>query len=91
MLVCLSKWAQSGVNKASATCLSAVQKVSWEEQVPHAALKEGGVLLADEEPAFAMHWASAEQFWQVASHSSKQGSLCWVSSWLTIAVYDALP
>ena len=43
----------------------AVQKVSWEEQVPHVALRQKAVLIADEHPAFAMHWRSMQEFWQV--------------------------
>ena len=43
----------------------AVQKVSWEQQVPGEALKQGGILVADEQPAFPMHWDSIAQFWQV--------------------------
>lgn len=43
----------------------AVQKVSWEEHVPQVALRQEAVLLADEHPAFAMHWASMQEFWKV--------------------------
>lgn len=43
----------------------AAQKVSWEEQVPQVALKQEAILLADEHLAFAMHWASMQEFWKV--------------------------
>lgn len=43
----------------------AAQKASWEELVPEVALKQGAVLVADERPTFAMHWASIQEFWQV--------------------------
>jgi hypothetical protein len=33
--------------------------------VPEVALKEGGVLLADEQPTFAMRWRNIQEFWQV--------------------------
>lgn len=43
----------------------AAQKASWEEQVPGVALGLGAVLVADERPSFAMHWACIQEFWQV--------------------------
>lgn len=43
----------------------AAQKVSWEEQVPQVALRQEAVLIADEHPAFAMRWASMQEFWKV--------------------------
>lgn len=43
----------------------AAQKVSWEEQVPRLALRQNAVLIADEHPAFPMHWASMQEFWKV--------------------------
>ncbi len=33
--------------------------------MPEVALKEGGVLLADEQPTFAMRWRNIQEFWQV--------------------------
>ena len=44
----------------------AVQKVSWEELVPHTALQQGSTLIADELHTFAMHWANIQEFWEVS-------------------------
>ncbi|DBA86705.1 TPA: hypothetical protein ACH3X1_005155 [Trebouxia sp. C0004] len=46
-----------------------VKAISWEEQVPKVALEEGGVLLADEQPTFAMHWKNIHEFWQVMTEA----------------------
>lgn len=46
-------------------CACLLQAIHWEEQLPEVALKEGGMLLADEQPTFAMRWRSIEEFWQV--------------------------
>lgn len=37
--------------------------------MPGSALKEGGILVADEQPAFPMHWDSIAHFWQVMTQA----------------------
>lgn len=70
----------------------ATQVVSWEEQLPGAALKEGGTLLADELTAFAMHWPNIEHFWQVSfwHASASELSLCKLAMQLLLMVSSCM-
>ncbi|KAL0018269.1 hypothetical protein WJX79_009042 [Trebouxia sp. C0005] len=65
--------ADLSTNKPKASAKSShkqsVKAIHWEEQLPEVALKEGGMLLADEQPTFAMRWRSIEEFWQVMTEA----------------------
>jgi len=55
--------------------------------VPEVALKEGGVLLADEQPTFAMRWRNIQEFWQVPFDICRAMIMLYMAYWLSSVVH----